>query len=142
MRCRNSTVKFNYTVQFSNNTASAEVSFQRAAETVAIQFNGSRVDDYGYGSIYYDRNGKQRSANLDTSDPKVPNYVWSNGDKVIRADLDSPFGEPTSTSPGPAATSSMAMSTSTPSIKGLWASFWVIYLFYWNHGLAVPIQSS
>ena len=132
MCCRNSTVKFNYTVQFSNYTASAEVSFERAAENVVIKFNGSRVDDYGYGSIYFDRNGKKRSANLDTSDPNVPNYVWSNGDKVIRADLDNPFGGPTTTSPGPAATSSMAMSISTPSVKGLWASIWVLYLFHSN----------
>ena len=142
MRCRNSTVKFNYTVQFSNSTARAEVSFERDAEKVAIQFNGSRVDDYGTAPIYYDRDGKQRGANLDTSDPNVPNYVWSNGDKVIRADLDNPFGEPTSTSPGPAATSSMAMSMSTPSIKGLWASLWILYLFYSKQPAAGSIQSS
>ena len=140
MRCRNSTVKFNYTVQFSNNTARAEVSFDRAGETVAIQFNGSRVDDYGYAPVYLDRNGKQRGANLDTSDPKVPNYIWSNGDKVIRADLEKPFGGATSTGPGPAATSSIAMSTSTPSIKGLWSWLWFLYLFCSNQGLAVPIQ--
>ena len=101
---RNSKQNFNYTVSFSNSTASAVFFLQTALGILEMQFNGSRVDYYGVASLYYDKDGHPRSLNLDTSDPDMPNYVWNTSEKVVRAELGKPASSPTLTGSGPTPT--------------------------------------
>lgn len=102
---RNSEQKFNYTVSFSNDTASAAFFLQTPLGILEMQFNGTRVDYYGVASLYYDKDGHPRSINLDTSDPNMPNYVWNTSEKVVRSDLGKPYSSsPTLTGSGPTPT--------------------------------------
>jgi hypothetical protein len=80
----NATEAFNYTLTFSNSTASAPFYLSTTKGAVTIEFSGHRVDYYSDDTYYvYDNPGNFTIA-LNTSDPRKPAFQWLNGAEISR----------------------------------------------------------
>ncbi|KAL8684887.1 MAG: hypothetical protein Q9218_008085, partial [Villophora microphyllina] len=80
----NVTTPFNYTLSFSNTSASATLILVSPRGTVRMQINGTRVDDYHHFQRYAYKQNINPTIALDISDPEGPGFVWSNGTKIER----------------------------------------------------------
>lgn len=81
----NATEKFNYTLSFSNSSASATFHLATTKGTVALRFSGNRVDGYYDDYYYVYLNPGNFTIALNTSDLRMPVFQWSNDTEISRA---------------------------------------------------------
>ena len=118
---RNATEKFNYTLSFSNSSASAVLFLDSPRGMVRMDFNGSRVDDYRSFQLFAFKQDPDPTIALDNSDESEPRFMWSNGTRIER---DSRRGGSKTT------TSAVSPTATRPSSAGSlrWHSRGVLYL--------------
>jgi hypothetical protein len=81
---RNSSTPFTYALNFTNSTVSALFTLTAPYGIVSISYSGSRVDElqYKYDSWNPVDNGNYTAIALNTSNPKVPGFMFANGSRI------------------------------------------------------------
>lgn len=126
-RNRNASTPFTYAVNFTNNTSTALFTLNAPYGILTMSFSGIRVDDLGdkYDTYNPRDNGNYTSISLNTSNPLVPNFMFTNGSKIEFRN-DSGFWNAAA-----ATTTSGEVEISRPQwlLFSIIAALWAVFLF-------------
>ena len=80
---RSTSTPFNYTVFFSNVSASATFYLENSKGAITLQFNGSRADHHNDQDALYQTRHRSATIELNATDSSNPGFEWSNGDHIM-----------------------------------------------------------